>query len=241
MKERCVELPPDRMRRSVLGMIALAPILGACGGPSVLRMAGLQPVSPDGRPDAVPAPAIRIGDQWHFVIVSGLTGTDIDGYEARVTAAGPDGFTVAETWRTAGRVTARYDRDFNPLRSGNVVYEPAYPRFSFPLAVGKTWTGRTLATEQPRRLFGVVSQSLRANVHGWERVKVSAGEFVALRIDIAIDWQNPDNAQSRGSSKETFWYATEVRNAVLHHRIDFEDRLETNNAVTELESFSLRS
>lgn len=34
----------------------------------------------------------------------------------------------------AGSVTARYDRNLNPLRSRNVVYEPAYTRFSFPLA-----------------------------------------------------------------------------------------------------------
>lgn len=63
------------------------------------------------------------------------------------------------------------------------------------------------------------------------------GLYTALRVDIAIDWQNPDNAQSRGSSKESFWYAAEVRNIVLHHRVDFEDRVETNNSVTELESF----
>ncbi len=216
--------------------MALGPLLSACGT-SVLRQADLQPVPPEGRLNALPAPAIRVGDQWKFVIYAELSGRVVDQVRAEVTAAGPDGFTVAETWQTAGSVNARYDRNLNPLRTGTVAYEPAYPRFSFPLTIGKTWRGQTLAKEQPQSLFGAVRQDVRASVHGWERVTVPAGIFTALRVDLAIDWQDPANAQSRGSSKESLWYAAEVRNIVLHHRVDFEDRVETNNSVTELESF----
>jgi len=228
---------PNRLRRNVLGVMALGPLLGGCGGPSVLSQADLQPVPATGRPNALAAPALQVGDQWRFVLRSELTGLVVDRYRAEVTAVRPDGYTVAETWQIAGAVTALYDRNLNPLRSGKVVYEPAYPRFSFPLAIGKTWRGQTVARELPRRQFGVVREDLRANVHGWERVTVPAGIFTALRVDIAIDWQNPENAQSRGSSMESFWYAADVRNIVFHHRIDFENRQVTNNSVTQLESF----
>lgn len=241
MTRRLIELPPNRARRNILGFMALGPLLSACGGTSVLRQADLQPVPAAGRPNALSAPVIRVGDQWNFVMRSGLTGLVADRVRAEVTAVESDGYTVAETWQTAGPVTARYDLDLNPLRSGNVVYEPAYPRFSFPLAIDKSWRGQTVAREQPRRLFGVLRQDLRANVHGWERATVPAGIFTALRVDISIDWQNPDNAQSRGSSMESFWYVADVRNIVLHHRIDFENRVETNNSVTELESFRVGS
>jgi hypothetical protein len=79
-----------------------------------------------------------------------------------------------------------------------------------------------------------------ATVRGWERVTVPAGNFTALRIDLAIDWRDSDNAAAWGNSAESFWYAAEVRNAVFHHRVDFaQGRLESNNSVTELESFSV--
>lgn len=236
---RSIGLPPSRVRRNILGLLGFGPLLAACGGTSVLSQADLQPVPAAGRPNALSAPMIRVGDEWKFVMRSGLTGLVVDRVRAEVTAVDADGYTVAETWQTAGSVTARYDRNLNPLRSGNVVYEPAYPRFSFPLSIDKSWRGQTVAREQPRRLYGVLRQDLRANVHGWERLTVPAGIFTALRVDINIDWQNPDNAQSRGSSMEAFWYAADVRNIVLHHRLDFENRVETSNSVTELESFRL--
>lgn len=138
MTRRSTEFSLNRARRNILGFMALGPLLGACGGTSVLRQADLQPVPSAGRPRKVLAPQIQVGDQWQFVMRAELTGRVVDQFRAEVTAAGPDGYTVAETWQTAGAVTARYDRNLNPLRSGNMVYEPAYPRFSFPLAVGKT-------------------------------------------------------------------------------------------------------
>jgi len=230
--------PRAARRRRLIGFLAAAPLLGACGGTTVLNQMGLQAVPPDGRPRELPAPALQVGDEWRYVKRSALTGLTIDQARVRVTAAGRDGYAVAEDWRTAGPVAARFDRNFNPLRSGDWVYEPAYPRFSFPLAIGKAWSGEVVSSEVPARRYATLRQRLKANVRGWERVTVSAGTFTALRIDLAVNWNDTDNAQVWGNSAETIWFAAEVRNMVLHHRVDYPyDGIQSSNVLLELESF----
>jgi hypothetical protein len=236
-------LPPplsssSATRRRLLRLLAATPLLGACGGTTVLNQMGLQPVPPDGLPRELAAPVLQVGDEWRYVKRSALTGLTIDRVRVQVTAAEPDGYAVAEDWQTAGPITARFDRNLNPLRSGDWMYEPAYPRFSFPLALGKTWSGEVKSSEMPARRYGTLRQRLKAKVRGWERVTVVAGTFTALRIDLAINWSDTDNAQVWGSSAETFWYAVEVRNLVLHHRVDYPyDGIQSSNVLVELESF----
>lgn len=238
MTQRAPLSSPRATRRRLLRLLAATPLLGACGGTTVLNQMGLQPVPSDGLPREVPAPALQVGDEWHVVKRSALTGLTIDKARVRVTAAGPEGYVVAEDWQTAGPVAARYDRNLNPLRSGAWVYEPAYPRFSFPLAIGKTWSGEVISSEVPFRRYGTLRQRLKVSVRGWERVNVAAGAFTALRIDLAINWSDTDNAQVWGSSAETFWYAAEVRGMVLHHRVDYPyDGIQSSNVLVELESF----
>ena len=230
--------PRAARRRRLIGFLAATPLLGACGGTTVLNQMGLQPVAPDGLPRDLAAPALQVGDEWQYARRSALTGLSIDQARVRVTAVGREGYAVAEDWRTAGPVAARFDRNLNPLRSGDWVYEPAYPRFSFPLAIGKAWNGEVVASEVPARRYARLRQRLKANVRGWERVTVAAGTFTALRIDLAINWNDTDNAQVWGSSAETVWYAAEVRNAVLQHRVDYPyDGIQSSNVLLELESF----
>jgi hypothetical protein len=159
--------------------------------------------------------------------------------QARVSAVGREGYAVAEDWHTAGPVAARFDRNLNPLRSGNWVHEPAFPRYSFPLGVGQVWSGEVISSEEaPARRYARLRQRIKANVRGWERVTVSAGTFAALRIDLAVNWSDTDNAQVWGNSAETVWYAAEVRNMVLHHRVDYPyDGIQSSNVLVELESF----
>lgn len=226
-------------RRRALRLLAAAPLLGACGGPSVLRQAGLEPVPPDGLPRAVPAPALRVGDTWRYAMRDAMTGLTSDRAEIRVIAADAGGYSLAETSQSVGAFEARYDRSLNLLRSRNREFTPAYPRFAFPLEIGKTWRANVTSSAVPAVRYGTLSQQVSATVRGWERVTVPAGTFTALRVDLAIDWRDTDDATIWGNSSERFWFAAEVRNAVFHHRVDFaQGRLESNNSVTELVSFA---
>jgi hypothetical protein len=239
MIERPRLSPPRATRRRLLRVLATAPLLGACGGTSVLNQMVSRPVSPEGLPREVVAPLLQVGDEWRYVKRSALTGLTIDQVQVRVSAVGRDGYAVAEDWHTAGPVAARFDRNLNPLRSGNWVHEPAFPRYSFPLGVGQVWSGEVISSEEaPARRYARLRQRLKANVRGWERVTVSAGTFAALRIDLAVNWSDTDNAQVWGNSAETVWYAAEVRNMVLHHRVDYPyDGIQSSNVLVELESF----
>ena len=238
MIERPRLSPPRATRRRLLRLLATAPLLGACGGTSVLNQMVSRPVPPEGLPREVVAPLLQVGDTWRYVKRSALTGLTIDQVHVRVSAVGRDGYAVAEDWHTAGPVAARFDRNLNPLRSGNWVHEPAFPRYSFPLGVGQVWSGEVISSEVPSRRYARLRQRLKANVRGWERVTVSAGTFAALRIDLAVNWSDTDNAQVWGNSAETVWYAAEVRNMVLHHRVDYPyDGIQSSNVLLELESF----
>ncbi len=239
MIERPRLSPPRATRRRLLRVLATAPLLGACGGTSVLNQMVSRPVPPEGLPREVVAPLLQVGDEWRYVKRSALTGLTIDQVQARVSAVGRDGYAVAEDWHTAGPVAARFDRNLNPLRSGNWVHEPAFPRYSFPLGVGQVWSGEVISSEEaPARRYARLRQRIKANVRGWERVTVSAGTFTALRIDLAVNWSDTDNAQVWGNSAETVWYAAEVRNMVLHHRVDYPyDGIQSSNVLVELESF----
>lgn len=231
--------PRAARRRRLIGLLAATPLLGACGGTSVLNQMVSRPVPPEGLPREVVAPLLQVGDEWRYLKRSALTGLKIDQVQARVSAVGRDGYAVAEDWHTAGPVAARFDRNLNPLRSGNWVHEPAFPRYSFPLGVGQVWSGEVISSEEaPARRYARLRQRIKANVRGWERVTVSAGTFVALRIDLAVNWSDTDNAQVWGNSAETVWYAAEVRNMVLHHRVDYPyDGIQSSNVLVELESF----
>lgn len=231
---------PQLQRRRALRLLGAIPLLGACGGPSVLRQAGLQPVPAEGMPAALPAPALRVGDEWRYVLRDAMTGLATDRVEHRVVAVDADGYALAERSQTAGPSEARYDRDLNPVRWRNRAFAPAYPRFAFPLAVGKTWRAEVRSSAVPAVRYGTLLEQVSATVRGWERVTVPAGTFVALRVELAIDWRDSDDAQVWGNSSDTFWYVAAVRSAVLRHRVDFpQGRIESNNSVTELASYSV--
>jgi hypothetical protein len=206
----------------------------------VLRQAGLQPVSPDGLPRELPAPVLRPGHEWRYVAHDGLTGLVTERAHLRVNAADADGYGLTETLQAGPVYEVRYDRSLNLVRWRNRAFAPAYPRFAFPLALGKTWRVELRSSAVPSVRYGTLIEQVSGVVRGWERVTVPAGTFTALRIDLALDWRDTDEATVWGNSTDSFWYAAEARNAVLRHRVDFPHAgAQSNNIVTKLESFSV--
>lgn len=164
------------------------------------------------------APALAIGDSWTYRVRDGYTGLARPDQRLRVTGADPDRIRVAAS-RSDGPDEAQiFDREWNWLSrpATNLPffeYSPAYRALSFPLAVGKTWRARATATD-PRdgRRFPVW---IEGTVQGWERIKVPAGEFEALKIRrmVYIDyWEY--TLRGRSEIVEYEWYAPAVRQAV---------------------------
>ncbi len=163
-------------------------------------------------------PALAIGDSWTYRVRDGYTGLARPDQRLRVTGADPDRVRVAASRSGGPDETQIFDREWNWLSrpATNLPffeYSPAYRALSFPLAVGKTWRAKATATD-PRdgRRFAVWIQG---TVQGWEKVKVPAGEFEALKIRrmVFIDyWEY--TLRGRSEIVEYEWYAPAVKQAV---------------------------
>jgi hypothetical protein len=180
-------------------------------------------VSPVGTPlqsnASVTAPAVATGDSWTYSVRDGFTGLERGSQMYQVTESGKDRITVAVS-RADGAVEEVhvYDREWNWLRRPatnlqSFDYSPAYQAFAFPLVPGKTWRQRLFATDPAdRRRFPVW---LDGTVYGWERIKVPAGEFDAIRVRrfvVVNYWEYSTRGHSDIVEEE--WYAPAVKQVV---------------------------
>ena len=162
-------------------------------------------------------PTIAVGESWTYRVHDGFTGLDRGTERYRVDQVAGGNITVARERMGVEEVQV-YDSNWNWLRRRatnlqSFNYSPAYQAFDFPLTPGKQWEVRLTATDPadgrrfPVRVVG--------KVVGWERVKVPAGEFDALKVvrGVYVDyWEQ----SVRGSSNifETEWYAPAVKQSV---------------------------
>lgn len=209
-----VAVPLCRRRRiygiSIPLLLALALSLAGCETP-------LPQVPPAGVPAEVPAPRIVAGDSWTYRVYDGFTHLPRDDQHHEVTSVGAGRIDVAGQVERGDGMQV-YDREWNWLRRPatdlqTFEYSPAYAAYAFPLAAGKRWHAQ-LTARDPRdgRHFTV---RIDGRVVGWERVKVPAGEFDALKIErfAYIDyWEYSLRGQSIITEYE--WYAPAVKWAV---------------------------
>lgn len=164
-------------------------------------------------------PALAVGDNWTYRVHDGYTGLARANQRLRVTEVSADRIRVAATHDGGGPdETQIFDGQWNWLSRPatnlqSFDYSPAYRALSFPLAVGKTWRARATATDPiDGRRFPVW---IEGKVEGWERVRVPAGEFEALKIRrmVFIDyWEHV--MRGRSEIVEHEWYAPAVKQAV---------------------------
>lgn len=132
-----------------------------------------------------------------------------------------EGVLVEAKRANDGRLVSRlrFTPELNPVDRGNMHFSPAYPRYAFPLEVGKVWerdvTGDNSAQGKSWRY------KVKGRVAGWEKVVVKAGQFDALRVEIEAYYQGRDTwSAGGGRSTETIWFAPAVNSFV---KLDYED------------------
>lgn len=188
-----------------------ATLLAACASP-------LPQTPPAGTPAILTAPEIRIGDTWTYRVRDGYTGLERGTQSHRVTDASPGRISVAVSGAGRRDETHVYDREWNWLRHPatnlqSFDYSPAYAALAFPLAAGKRWHARAMATDPADgRRFPVWIDGAAL---GWERVKVPAGEFDALKIERIVYleyWEY--TVRGRSVIREYEWYAPAAKQAV---------------------------
>jgi hypothetical protein len=190
------------MKRRLLGCILLL-LVCACAAP-------LSQTPPPGIGAEVAGPQLRVGDTWRYAVRDAFTNLPRGELEYRVTRV--EGDTVTVEARSGDRVTTElYTRSGNWLRRPatnmqEFSYNPPYEALAFPLMPGKKWKARSVATDPadgrsfPVRIDGAVL--------GWERIRVPAGEFDALKVRryVFLDyWRSKVRGQS--IIREDEWYA----------------------------------
>ena len=173
---------------------------------------------PSGVTAEVAAPTPKAGSFWRYAVLDGFTRIPRDTVEYRVTGIDADVVTVNVSTDRQQQSTELYSREGNWLRRPatnmqEFTFSPAYRAFDFPLVAGKKWRARATATDPADgRSFPVV---IEAQVLGWERVRVPAGEFDALKVrrHVFLDyWVQGERGQS--IIMETDWYAPSLQTSV---------------------------
>jgi hypothetical protein len=178
-------------------------LTAACGAP-------LSRTSPPGVPAEVSQSDLKVGDTWRYAVRDGFTSLPREPIDYRVTQV--QGDTVTVEVQVRDRVsTELYTRSGNWVRRPatnmqEFAYSPPYEALAFPLTPGKTWKSKSSATDPADgRSFPV---RISATVLGWERIRVPAGEFDALKVrrHVLLDyWQSKVKGQC--IIQEDEWYA----------------------------------
>jgi hypothetical protein len=192
-----------------LAVFALVSLAG-CAAP-------LPQQPPAGLPLQIPAPEVRLGDTWTYRVYDGYTHLPRGEQTYRVSRLG-ERIEVTVTLGEGVQEERLFDRNWSWLKhpATNLQafeYRPAYPAFDFPLAAGKRWQARLLATDPADgRRFPL---TLYGEVLGWERIKVPAGEFDTLKVrrQVFFDYWVL-GVRGRSEIVEVEWYAPAVKQAV---------------------------
>lgn len=186
---------------------------------------------------------------------NGYTGLVRPSERLRIAETGADRIRVTVSSEGGEDKTQLYDSQWNWLARPatnlqSFDYNPAYRALSFPLAVGKSWRARLTATDPvDGRRFPVW---IDATVEGWERVKVPAGEFDAVKVRRAVFidyWEH--EVRGRSEIVEYEWYAPAIKQAVRREgRSKYLSVLYADDfgmtwvrddwLIAELESYSIR-
>ena len=92
-------------------------------------------------------------------------------------------------------------------------YEPAFPAFEFPLYPGKAWR-RVIRSTDPES-GRTYSTHVHANVGGWSRIRVPAGEFDALQVTRYVYAGNMESFNLQEEIIESDWYSPQLGYVVV--------------------------
>ena len=184
----------------------------------------------------IPRPDVRQDDEWRYRRSAGPSSNVLDQKVVQLTEAG-----ISLRTQVRGSIdssTTVHDRQWGLLGSGYNDYLPALGYYAFPLYQGKRWRIDSQVSN-----FGA-GQRVRiqgeGEAVGFEEVKVPAGVFWALRVQIELETVDPGDATRTVKVKEVHWYAREAMRPVkVEAMIDAAGappRMET----TELLDFKLK-
>jgi hypothetical protein len=191
-------------------------LFAACLVPLLLACTSTPAYLPKDAPASIAPAAVKVGDFWEYRVTDAYTGFDRGLYRYEVSHTDPNR-VVVDISRDGQRIDALvYTSGWNGLEHPltnlqRFQYQPAFPAYAYPLEPGKSWYTVVNATDpMTRQTYRVHT---RGKVVGWERIRVPAGEFDALRIQRQVFAGNSDAVRTQEIADETDWYVPALRRA----------------------------
>ncbi|HJV03071.1 MAG TPA: hypothetical protein VJ752_21220 [Burkholderiaceae bacterium] len=171
---------------------------------------------------AIAAPQVVVGDSWTYQYTDVWKHLPGNLNRVEVTAVDDSGIHVDIKRAASGALVSkqRYSRELNPIDRGRMHFDPAFQRYAFPLEPGKEWSSD--ATGENPSVGKRWRYRFQGKALGWEKIKVQAGEFDALKIQVTGYYHGEEVGSNGGSGQlnETLWYAPAVNNFV---KLEYQD------------------
>ena len=194
-------------RRTFITSAALAPV--ACGIPLSYER-GTPVTAPK------PLPVIRlpqVGQEWTYIKKDVFNGKTLDVITEQIASVGQS-IVINRITADGGQLASEIQGPWgiiktDPQWSHLMEFNSGLPLW--PLELSEKWskqfdTKYAVACYPDSKLYWQDYMS----VQGWERVTVPAGEFIALRFQNLINYENSDPQKIDCIRKETIWFAPQI-------------------------------
>jgi hypothetical protein len=179
--------------------------------------------------DPVTAPAPAVGDSWTSQYTDVWKGAKGNINRMEVTSVDDAGIHVDIKRAASGALLTKqlFSAEMNPVERGNMHFAPSFARFQFPLEPGKEWSSDIVGDNPKAGKHW--RYRIKGKVLNWEKVKVPAGEFDALKVVVDALYNGEETNSNGGSGHltETIWFVPELNNFVKldYHDTDWQGRI----------------
>ena len=194
-------------RRTFIASAALAPI--ACVSP-IVYVRGIPVAIPQPMPSVRPP---QIGQEWSYVKKDAFNGKTLGLITERISKIGSS-IVIDRSTENGGMLPSEIQTSW-----GMVATDAQWPRLLnfnpslplWPLELSASWSKQFVSKYS---VSGYPDSRLYwrkyMRVQGWEKITVPAGEFVTLRFQNLINYENSDPNIVDCVRKETIWFAPQI-------------------------------
>jgi len=193
--------PSDRRRRLLIAAGAGA-LLAGCASPQYVPAPA----------EDTPAPSVRVGDRWRYAQIDRYSGRRVAELAMEVASVAPQLRVRVTDAEGVQRPDEVYSVPWMALE--DPTYDPValfqHPTPVLPRRLGVGAAERVSNRWHPPGRENWYFWSEWIDALGWERIRVPAGEFTALRVMRRIVFEHADPFRLDNVRDETLWYAPEV-------------------------------
>jgi len=195
-------------------------------------------------PEKWERPEVKVGDSWTYQQKDLWTNTVQPPYTQTVEAVSEVSIRVQSTNQDGRHFNFVFTRDWNVSeRPGPRKVEPYWPSYSWPLEVGKKWSGDATWRAQDPSQLGTWKGTFQSQVTKVEKITVAAGTFDTIKIERRGRYVTDATISGwrgwSGEILETVWYAPAVRRAVKFTYTDTSGSRIFSKNETELIQYKL--